>query len=103
MARITRHQAAVPKALLIDKARQCSELQADWLAAKTNNDFALFAAGFERLMPLHREIAGLKAEALGLSPYDALIDENDPGAERRRHRPHFLTTSKRPCPLCWPR
>lgn len=31
------------------------------------------------MMPLHREIAAAKGEALGLAPYDALMDEVDPG------------------------
>lgn len=79
MDRLTRHQIAVPKTLSMEKARLCQALQADWRAAKAENDFSRFGPGFERMMPLHREIAALKAEALGLSPYDALMDEMDPG------------------------
>lgn len=79
MRRVWGHQAAAPKELLVEKARLCATLQGDWLAAKKSNDFALFAKGFEQMMPLHREIAAAKAEALGLAPYDALMDEVDPG------------------------
>lgn len=79
MRRVWRHQAAVPKDLLMEKARQCSALQGVWLKAKASNDFAPFAEGFARLLPLHREIAAAKGEALGLAPYDALMDEVDPG------------------------
>ena len=79
MRHVWRHSAAVPKALLVEKARRCAALQGDWLAAKAENDFARFAKGFAALMPLYREIATTKAEALGLAPYDALMDEIDPG------------------------
>lgn len=79
MRRVWGHQAAAPKELVVEKAKMCSLLQLDWLKAKQTNDFDLFAKGFERLMPLNREIAQAKGEALGLAPYDALMDEVDPG------------------------
>ncbi|WP_165191523.1 carboxypeptidase M32 [Caulobacter soli] len=79
MRRIARHQAAAPKALQVEKARLIAALQQDWLAAKQDDDFLRFARGFEKLLPVHREIAALKGQALGLSPYDALMDEVDPG------------------------
>jgi carboxypeptidase Taq len=49
------------------------------VVAKQGNDFDLFAKAFAVLMPLNREIAAAKVEALGLAPYDALMDEADPG------------------------
>jgi carboxypeptidase Taq len=86
---VWRHRAAIPKALLIEKARLCAALQGEWLAAKASNDFARFAKGFAPLMPLHREIAEAKAEALGLAPYDALMDEVDPGLTTALVEPIF--------------
>lgn len=79
MRRVWRHRAAVPKDLLIAKARCCARLEIDWHEAKTNNDFPLFARGFEELLPIIREAAEAKAAALGLTPQDALIDAADPG------------------------
>ncbi|MDT9600840.1 carboxypeptidase M32 [Sphingosinicella rhizophila] len=79
MRRMWRHNAAVPKLLLQEKARQVALLQGIWVQAKQANDFHAFASGFELLMPLTREIAQAKADALGLAPYDALMDEFDPG------------------------
>jgi carboxypeptidase Taq len=79
MRRVWGHSAAVPADLVIAKARLSGALQGDWLAAKKANDFSLFARGFAELLPLHREIAAAKGEALGLEPYDALMDEVDPG------------------------
>ncbi len=79
MRRLSRHDAAVPKALMMEKAREVAKAQAAWVAARQGNDFDLFAKAFAALMPLNREIAAAKAEALGLAPYDALMDEADPG------------------------
>lgn len=79
MRRLSRHDAAVPKALAMEKAREVAKAQAAWVAAKGANDFDLFAKPFAALMPLNREIAASKAEALKLAPYDALMDESDPG------------------------
>lgn len=79
MGRVWRHNAAVPKLLLQEKARQVAVLQGVWLQAKQANDFEAFATEFERMMPLNREIAQAKANALGLAPFDALMDEYDPG------------------------
>lgn len=79
MRRTWRHNAAVPADLLQAKTREVASLQPVWLAAKQANDYPAFAQGFARLMPLTREIAQAKADALGLEPYDALMDEFDPG------------------------
>lgn len=89
MRRVWGHQAAAPKELVVEKARMCATLQFDWLKAKQTNDFDLFAKGFEQLMPLNREIAQAKGEALGLAPYDALMDEVDPGLSTRLVDPIF--------------
>lgn len=79
MRRMWRHSVSAPKALLMERARFSSALHADWRAAKSSNQFALFAGGFARLMSIHREIAEATGEALGLSAYDALMDATDPG------------------------
>lgn len=79
MRRLSRHDAAVPKALMMEKARKVAKAQVAWAAAKQATDFDLFAKAFAALMPLNLEIAAAKAEALGLAPYDALMDEADPG------------------------
>jgi carboxypeptidase Taq len=79
MQRLARHEAAVPKALMMAKAREVAKTQTAWLSARQANDFDQFAQAFGALMPLNREIALAKAEALGLPAYDALMDEADPG------------------------
>ena len=79
MRRLWVHRAAVPKELLVERARVSQALQAAWLDAKANSDYALFAPGFKKLMAIHQEVAAAKGAALGLSPYDAMMDEQDPG------------------------
>jgi len=79
MRRLWLHRAAVPKELLVERARVSQALQATWLDAKANSDFAAFAPGFKKLMAIHKEVAAAKSAALGLAPYDAMMDEMDPG------------------------
>ncbi len=54
-------------------------MQTTWIEAKANSDWALFAPGFKKLMAIHKEVAAAKGAALCLSPYDAMMDEMDPG------------------------
>ena len=44
------------------------------------NDFAATLPGLERILTLEREIAAVKADRLGTSPYEALLDQYEPGA-----------------------
>ncbi|MEJ0027118.1 MAG: carboxypeptidase M32 [Rhizomicrobium sp.] len=79
MRRLFVHRAAVPKDLVVERARVSQALQAAWLEAKATGDFSLFAPGFKKLMAIHKEVAAAKGAALGLAPYDAMMDEMDPG------------------------
>src|SRR5579863_8326184 len=89
MRRAWIHASAAPKELLAAKSRAAQNLQAVWTKAKPVNDFAAFAAGFSELLALTREIAQAKAEALGTTPYGALIDEFDPGVSEAVIDPIF--------------
>jgi carboxypeptidase Taq len=83
------HAAAVPKDMQAAKSRMSQALQAVWTRAKPDNDFASFAAPFADLLSLIREIAAVKAEALGTSAYSALMDEFDPGVGEAAVDPVF--------------
>ena len=89
MRRTWVHAAAVPKELQAAKAKMSQELQSVWRRAKPENDFKSFAGPFEELLKLQREIAAAKAEALGCTPYGALMDEFDPGVGERLVDPIF--------------
>ena len=50
-----------------------------WRELRAKNDWAGFRPALENIVSLVREEAGLRAGVLGLSPYDALMEQYDPG------------------------
>jgi carboxypeptidase Taq len=74
------HAAAVPGALVEAESRACSECEAVWRRSRLENDFTAVLPGLERILLIEREIAAIKAERLGTSPYEALLDQYEPGA-----------------------
>ena len=79
MRRVYAHASAAGKELASAKMRASQALQAVWRRAKPENDWKAFEPGFTELLAITRDIAQAKAEALGTTPYAALIDEFDPG------------------------
>ena len=74
------HATALPGALVEAESRACSECEAVWRRSRLENDFAAVLPGLEQILRIQREIAALKAERLGTSPYEALLDQYEPGA-----------------------
>ena len=79
MRRRWRHAAAVPADLIEARSRACSESETVWRPARPANDFAAALPGLERVLGLTREVAAAKAAAFGTSPYEALLDQYEPG------------------------
>lgn len=50
-----------------------------WRSLRAKNDWTSFEPALEGVVQLVREEAQLRAEALGLAPYDALMEQYDPG------------------------
>ena len=50
-----------------------------WRELRAKDDWAGFLPAFENVVEITREEAGLRAEALGLAPYDAMMEQYDPG------------------------
>lgn len=73
------HATAVPATLVEAESRACSECEAVWRKARPEDDFKAALPGLERVLRVEREIAEAKAERLGTSPYDALLDQYEPG------------------------
>jgi carboxypeptidase Taq len=73
------HAASVPSTLVEARSRACSACEAVWRRARPENDFAAVLPGLEQLLRVEREIATAKAEGLGTSPYEALLDQYEPG------------------------
>lgn len=79
MARIHAHATATPADLITRLSRQKSKTEMIWRKARAANDYAALAPDLTQLLALIREQAAAKADALGLSLYDALLDSYDPG------------------------
>jgi carboxypeptidase Taq len=79
MRRRRMHAAALPGTLVEAESRACSECEAVWRNARAQNDFAAVLPLLERVLRLQREIAAIKGEYLGSSPYEALLDQYEPG------------------------
>jgi carboxypeptidase Taq len=73
------HAAAVPGELVEAESRACSECERVWRKARAEDDFVAVLPGLERVLRLQRELAALKAERFGTSPYEALLDQYEPG------------------------
>ncbi len=73
-ARLTR----LPQPLVEETARVTSLAQTEWAAARRRADFRRFLPWLERVVALERR----EADAVGYEtePYDALLDEYEPGA-----------------------
>jgi carboxypeptidase Taq len=68
----------LPKELVEELARITTRAQQVWQEARENNDFAAFRPWLEKIVGLKQR----EANAIGFkeSPYDALLDEYEPGA-----------------------
>ncbi len=72
------HENCLDAALVEAVAKTASESERIWRSARKNNDFNSFAPTLEKMIGLTKQVAAAKADALGLSPYDALLDSYDP-------------------------
>ncbi len=77
--RTYRHANALPADLVAELTKATSNCSHVWQAARPKDDFEAFSAAFEPVLKMVQEASVAKSEALGLDPYDALLDEYDPG------------------------
>jgi carboxypeptidase Taq len=87
----------LPRLLVEELARITSLAQQEWEAARQQADFARFRPWLERIVTLKRR----EAEALGdhAEPYDALLDEYEPGATSREIAPLLEALRRELVPL----
>lgn len=79
MRRARDHAIATPQSLVARLTRATSRAEVQWVEAKQQNNFALFAPHLEEVVGLVRDKSRLVGKSLNLEPYDALIDEFSPG------------------------
>lgn len=96
-ARRARERAVrVPARLVAERTEACAHAQAAWAEARPKNDFAAFRPHLEKVLDLTRELA----EAQGMpSPYDALLDDYEPGMTEAKLQPLFDDLLGRLVPL----
>jgi carboxypeptidase Taq len=79
MRRQHAHATAVPSGLVEALSRAASASEAKWRTARATSSFSQVQAELTEVVRLTREEAAAKAEALGTSPYEALLDQYEPG------------------------
>ncbi|MGF1640627.1 MAG: carboxypeptidase M32 [Rhodospirillales bacterium] len=78
MRRLWTHATALTGEQVEALARATSACEAAWRDARADDDFARVLPKLRALLALVRETAAVKAERLGVAPYDALLDEYEP-------------------------
>ena len=73
------HSTALPGKLVEAQSRAATRCETTWRSARKANDFSLLAPEMDAVLKLAREESQILAEALNLSPYDALLDRYEPG------------------------
>jgi len=89
MRRRWAHATAVPADLVEALSRAASACENRWRTARAENDFAALRPLLAEIVNLSRQKARAKAEALGLSAYDALLDQYEPGGRSAAFEPVF--------------
>jgi len=65
-----------------------------WRALRPKGDWGTFAAALTEVVAMAREEAGMRAAALDLDPYDALMEQYDPGNRMAEITPVFADLRK---------
>ncbi|MEZ5571284.1 MAG: carboxypeptidase M32 [Halioglobus sp.] len=73
------HATAMPSDLVEKLVLAQSDSGMTWRVARPANDFKALAPKLDYLFQLKREEAAIKAEVMGVTPYEALLDQFDPG------------------------
>jgi carboxypeptidase Taq len=95
MRRQRDHAIATPVSLISRLARATARAEVQWAEARRQNNFELFAPHLEEVVNLVRDKAALLGQALGLPPYDALMDEFSPGISAADMDTIFKALSRR--------
>lgn len=72
------HSTAVDADLVEALSRACSASEGTWRTARADNDFAAVLPQMQEVLNLTRQMATAKSEKLGVSAYDALLDQYEP-------------------------
>ena len=84
MRRSWRHATALTPDLVEANAKAIARCEMAWRSAREESNFAALLPSQSEVLRLQREIAERKSERLGVAPFDALLDEYEPGARAER-------------------
>lgn len=84
MRRVWRNATALPADLVAALSKACSVSETIWREARPRADFKMLLPSLEEVLRLTREKAAARGAAIGLDPYDALLDQYEPGARAKR-------------------
>ena len=78
------HATALESDLVEALSKACKRCEMIWREARPKSDFAAVLPALKEVLNLTRQAAAAKAERLGCSLYDALLDEYEPGGKSER-------------------
>ncbi len=78
------HATALESDLVEALSKACKRCEMIWREARPKSDFAAVLPAMKEVLNLTRQAASAKAERLGCSLYDALLDEYEPGGKSER-------------------
>lgn len=95
--RVYARQKRLPRALIEELASTTTTAQQEWAEARRNSDYPRFAPWLEKIVTLKRE----EAECLSPNgvPYDALLEEFEPGARSQDLAVLFAALKEELAPL----
>jgi len=79
MRRHWRHATAIESGLVEALSKASSRCEMIWRDARPKGDFAAVSGALGEVLGLVRDKAACKAEAFGVLPYEALLDQYEPG------------------------
>jgi carboxypeptidase Taq len=79
MRRLYDHASALSEDQVEALSRAVSACETAWREARADSDFGLVEDRLAIVLDRVREVAAAKGERLGVPPYDALLDEHEPG------------------------
>lgn len=77
-------ETALPADLVAASSKAISACEMAWRTARAESDFAGLLPHLAAVLRLQREIGRAKGERLGLSPYDALLNDYEPGGRSQK-------------------
>lgn len=80
---------ALPEALVERRALATSRCEHAWRSQRPANDWVGFLPNLKEVLAITREVAQRLAEGSGLTPYDALMDQYEPGMTTAKVRQVF--------------